>query len=83
MCVTVVTGVTGKMGEKFPVTAVTSVTEAPVRPCEAVCAAFSGWAEDVPAAGEIGHVDPLWARLPKPTVLRRTDGAAGMRKAHL
>lgn len=35
------------MGERFPVTAVTSVTETPVRPCEAVCAAFSGWADKV------------------------------------
>ena len=35
------------MGERFPVAAVTSVTEAPVQPCEAVCAAFSGWAGEV------------------------------------
>ena len=59
------TGVTVKMGEKFPVTAVTTVTERPVRPCEAVCAALSGWAGEVPATGEIGHVEPLWARLPE------------------
>ena len=41
---------------------------APVRPCEAVCAAFHGWAEEVPATGEIGHVGQLWASLPE------TDG---------
>lgn len=56
---------TGKTGERFPVTAVTSVTEAPVQPCEAVCAASSGWAGEVPATGEIGHVGLLWASLPE------------------
>ena len=55
------------MGERFPVTAVTTVTEAPVRPCEAVCAAFSGWAEEVVTTGEIGHVRRLWANPPKTT----------------
>ena len=51
------------MGERFPVTAVTSVTETPVRPCEAVCAAFIGWAEEVSATGEIDRVRQLWASL--------------------
>ena len=37
----------------------------PVQPCEAVCAEFTGWVGEVPAAGEIGHVEPLWARLPE------------------
>ena len=40
--VTGVTGVTGKMGDRFPVTAGTPATEAPVQPCEAVCAASGG-----------------------------------------
>jgi len=53
------------MGERFPVTAVTSVTEAPVPPCEAVCATFSGWAGEVPTTGEIGHVGRLRASLPE------------------
>jgi hypothetical protein len=35
----------------------------PVRPCEAVCAAFSGWAEEVPATREIDRVRQLWASL--------------------
>ena len=75
--VTAVTGVTGKMGARFPVTAVTPVTEAPVRPCEAVCAAFSGWAEEVPATGEIGHVRRLWATPPKTTNLGETVRGSG------
>ena len=75
--VTRVTGVTGKMGERFPVTAVTTVTEAPVRPYEAVCAAFSGWAEKVPGTGEIGHVRRLWANPPKTTNLDETVRGAG------
>ena len=35
----------------------------PVRPCEAVCAAFIGWAEEVSATGEIDRVRQLWASL--------------------
>ena len=55
-------------------------TSAPVRPCEAVCAAFSGWAEEVPATGEIGHVRHLWANLAKTTNLDETVQSAGMGK---
>ena len=68
------------MGERFPVTAVTSVTKAPVRPCEAVCAAFSGWGEEVPATGEIGHVRRLWTNPPRTTDLDETVWAAGTGK---
>ena len=35
-----------------------------VQPCEAVCTVFTDWAGEVPATGEIGHVEPLWASLP-------------------
>ena len=68
------------MGEKFPVTSVTAVTDPPVQPCEAVCAAFTDWAGEVPATGEIGHVEPLWARVPEAAGFGKKDGAAGTGK---
>ncbi len=75
--VTGVTGVTGKMGERFPVTAVTPVTEVPVCPREAVCAALSGWAEEVPITGEIGHVWRLWTNPAETTDLDKMVRGAG------
>ncbi len=68
------------MGERFPVTAVTSVTEAPVQPREAVCGAFGGWAEEVPATGEIGHVRRLWGKLPRNTDFEKNVRGAGTGK---
>ena len=68
------------MGERFPVTAVTPVTKAPVQPCEAVCAAFTDWAGKVPATGEIGHVEPLWARLPEAAGFEKNGRGAGTGK---
>ncbi len=68
------------MGARFPVTAVTSVTEAPVRPCEAVCAALDGWGEEVPATGEIGHVWRLWGKLPRSANFEENAQGAGTGK---
>ena len=53
------------MGERCPVTAVTPVTNAPIQPCEAICAASGGWAGEIPTTGEIAHVGQLWASLPE------------------
>ena len=68
------------MGERFPVTAVTPVTEAPVRLREAVCATFTGWAEEVPGTGEIGHVRRLCANPPRTTDLDEMVRGAGTGK---
>ena len=65
------TGVTGKTGAEFSVTAVTTVTEAPVQPFEALCAAFYRQAGEVPVNGEIGHVQPLWAKPPETASLEK------------
>ena len=65
--VTAVTGATEKMGAEFSVTAVKTITRAPVQPCEAVCAAFSG---------QVGGVVYNWINRPRSAFVGQTAGSS-------